>query len=421
MSTDTKVAKWRKRNVILVILWFVFLISYLDRVNFAVTLPVLSKELNFSPSQSGMIMSAFFAGYALLQIVGGIFSDKLGAGRMITIALTWWSAFTAFTGMVGSFSSMVIVRLLFGAGEALHPPAAFKLLSSWFPKEERARANAWNLCSAALGPAFAPLLVVGIMQTWGWRSVFFVFAIPGLLVAVATWLYVRNTPEEHPSITQEELAEIRSTSVTAAQNATPVMTLGEAVKVRNLWLMAVVYFAFGVTFWGFISWLPSYLVKERGFTMIKMGITASIPYFTAFVAMLVAGYITDALFKNRKKQLVTGLYIFAALFMYLAYATSEPNLCVLYLSLTAACLFTSMSLFWALTMDLLPSSVMGFSSGFINTGAQIGGFIAPTVIGFLIEKMGGSFAAGFTFMEISLLAAAVVITFIKQNPDEATT
>lgn len=165
---------------------------------------------------------------------------------------------------------------------------------------------------------------------------------------------------------------------------------------------------------GIPLWLPSYLVDVRQFAMVKMGIVASIPFFASFVAMLVASWVCNRLFGGRKQIFVATCYLLGALFMWLAFAATDSNMCVLWLTLTAAFgIFMPFGVFWAISMEVLPAKVMGFASGFINTGGQIGGFIAPMAIGYLIQYYQGSYAAGFGLMVGCLIAAAVMVVIIR--------
>ncbi len=409
--------QWRVRNKMLLILWLIFLISYLDRVNFAVALPQISAEFGLTAAQKGMVLSAFFVGYGLLQVIAGLLVDRIGARLTMTFALTWWSIFTAATAMAGSFVGMLIVRPLFGAGEAMHPPASWKIISQWFPKHEQVRANSLNLCSIALGPAFAPLLVVALMHLWGWHGVFYAFAIPGFLIAILCWWYMRDRPEDHPSMTTEELAEIR-----AGQPVAKVVTTEEkraamrmAIASPSLWMLMVVYLLFGIAFWGFLSWLPSYLVEARQFAMVKMGLTSSIPFFFSFLAMIFASKVCDLIFRGNKRIFVATCYMLGAVFMYFSFVSADPMMCVFFLTLTAAIgIFMPFGAFWAISMEVLPAEIMGFASGFINTGGQIGGFIAPMAIGYLIQAYAGSFGAGFALMEISLVLSAALLLVVPR-------
>lgn len=410
--------QWRVRNKMLLILWLIFLISYLDRVNFSVALPAISNELGLTAGEKGLVLSAFFIGYGLLQIGAGLMVDRFGGRVTMTLALFWWSLFTAFTGMVGGFIGLLLVRPLFGAGEAMHPPASWKLISQWFPKKEQVRANSLNLCSIALGPAFAPLLVVLLMQWVGWRGVFYIFAIPGFIVTRLCWKYMRDKPEDHPDVTPQELAEIRegqtASDTVALSKEEKRLALAAAVREPGLWMLMGTYLLFGIAFWGFLSWLPSYLVDVRQFAMVKMGLVASIPFFASFVAMLIASWVCNHLFGGRKQIFVATCYLLGALFMWQAFAAADPNMCVLWLTLTAAFgIFMPFGVFWAISMEVLPTKVMGFASGFINTGGQIGGFIAPIAIGYLIQYYQGSYAAGFGLMVGCLIAAAILVLTIR--------
>ena len=184
----------QRRWLLLGASWLVFFVAFLDRVNLSVAMPLIAKDFQLSPEQTGLILSAFFITYTLLQVPGGILGDKIGPKKVMTVALVWWSVMTMATGLTKNFSQLYIVRILFGIGEGVHPPCAFKLNSNWFPNRERATANAIFTSANSLGPAVAPPLAVAIIGAWGWHSIFYIFGILGFLV-IPLWIWiVRNAP-----------------------------------------------------------------------------------------------------------------------------------------------------------------------------------------------------------------------------------
>ena len=158
----------KKRWLVLGVSWIVFFVAFLDRVNLSVAMPLISKEFSLSPEQVGYLFSAFFISYTVFQIPGGYLSDKVGPKKVLLVALVWWSIMTMATGVARTFSQFFIVRVLFGIGEGLQPPCAFKLNSNWFPNQERATANAIFTSACSFGPAIAPSIAVAIIGLWGW-------------------------------------------------------------------------------------------------------------------------------------------------------------------------------------------------------------------------------------------------------------
>ena len=408
--------RWKVRHTVLSIIWAGWLFSFLDRMVISIALPFIGKDLNIDATMQGAILSAFFAGYALFQIPGGMLADKFGPRKVMAIAITWFSVFTTVTGFVSSYSIMLITRCVFGIGEGCFPGASWKMIATYFPPKERATATAIQSSVNTLGPAVASLVAAGIIASFGWRPVFIYLGFPGLLIAVAMWFYFRDNPADHPKITKAELGELSIDGVQSTNGAgnAGLMTFKEFLRKPILWQMVLIWFLFDITFWGFVSWLPSYLMKVRGFSLIKTGITGSIPFFVGTVGMLVGGYLSDRMKGQRKWMFIPNALV-ASLFLYLTYTVQSADMVVVYQSISAFFMFLAMSAFWGLVMDTIPAHIMGSSSGTVNFGGQVAGFISPFVMGYLIDINNGSFDTAFVFLIIAMLASAVVALTVQQE------
>jgi sugar phosphate permease len=404
----------KKRNVILLLLFIIWTLSYMDRMVMTVAIPYIARDLNLSTVEMGVVMSAFFAGYALFQIPGGLLADKFGARKTMVTAISWWSIFTGLTAMVSNLTSMLVVRVLFGIGKASFPGGSWKTLSNWFPKKERATANGFMLSSNALGPAIAPLFVVGIMATFGWRGVFASLVIPGIILSVIMWIVVRDNPADSKMVSPEELKEIQEGSE-ETRNSTKKMSFKDVLSQSMVWKIVFIWFTFDITFWGFSSWIPTYLVQSRGFDMISMGINASIPFFAGTVGLILGGYISDKYFIGKRRNLIIGSDIISALFLYLTFSTDAAGLAMVFLTLAGFFICLSFGAIWALPMNVLQPEVMGSSSALINFGGQAAGFVSPIVIGYLIQQAGGSFDTTFYFLIGAVLVSAVLTLTIHEH------
>lgn len=404
----------KKRNLVLIILFITWTLSYMDRMVMTVAMPYVAKDFNLSPVSMGVVMSAFFAGYALFQVPGGLLADKFGARKTMTTAITWWSIFTALTSFVTNFTNMLIIRVLFGLGEASFPGGSWKTLSKWFPKKERATANGIMMSSNALGPAIAPLFVVGVMTVFGWRSVFQFLFIPGIIVAAALWLIVRDNPADSKLISPEELKVIQNNDG-EDESSTKKMGFKDVIKQSMVWKLVLTWFTFDITFWGFTSWIPTYLVKARGFDMVNMGINASIPFFAGTVGLILGGYISDKYFVGKRRSLIIGSDVLSAICLYFTFSTGAAGLAMVLLSFSGFFICLSFGAIWALPMNVLKPEVMGGSSALINFGGQVAGFISPIVIGYLIEKSGGSFDTAFYFLIAAILVSAVITLTVHDH------
>lgn len=408
--------RWKVRHSILSIIWMGWLFSFLDRMVISVSLPFIGQDLNLDATMQGAILSAFFAGYALFQIPGGMLADKFGFRKVMTFAIAWWSIFASVTGMIVSYPIMLVCRCLFGVGEGCFPGASWKAIATYFPPKERATATAIQSSVNTLGPAVASLVAAGIIATYGWRTVFVALGLPGLLIAAAIWFYFKDNPADHPSMTKEELAELDVQPVTTNANAAASngMTFKEFIKKPILWQMVLIWFLFDITFWGFVSWLPSYLMKVRGFSLLKTGITGSIPFFVGTVGTLLGGYLSDRI-KGQRKWLFVPNALIAGVFLYLTYTVPSADMAILYQSVSSFFMFLAMAAFWGLVMDTIPSNIMGSASGTVNFGGQVAGFISPFVMGYLIDASKGSFDTAFIFLIAAMVASAIVTLTVNQK------
>jgi len=411
-SMGKKVGK--KRNIILAILFLTWTVCYMDRMVMTVAIPYIAKDFNLTPVAMGIVMSAFFAGYALFQIPGGMLADKFGARKVMSIAVSWWSVFTIFTGMAASFTSLLIIRVLFGLGEASFPGGSWKTIANWFPQKERATANSIMMSSNSLGPAIAPLFVVGIMAAYSWRSVFYFLFIPGFIVVALIWVYVKDNPADSKMVSPEELKLIKEENI-ENNGTTKEMSFKDVIKQPVVWKLFFTWFTFDIVFWGFSSWIPTYLVTARGFHLVKMGIIASLPFFAGTVGTVVGGYLSDKFFIGKRRNVIVIFELITAVCLFLTYTTHNEVLAMIYLILTGFFLCIAFGGFWALPMNLLPPKVMGGSSAFINFAGQIAGFISPIVMGILIQKAGGSFGTSFGFLIIAIIASACISFTISEK------
>ena len=199
---------WKARYTVLSLIWLAWLLSFLDRMVMSVSLPFIGRDLNLDTTQQGLIISAFFVGYAAFQIPGGFLADRFGARKIMAIGIAWWSVFTSLTGMVFTLPLMLAVRFLFGIGEGCFPSASWKMISTYFPSKERGRATAIQSTVNTLGPALAVIVAASIIGAFGWHMVFIVLGIPGLLIAAGIYFFTRDNPKDHPSITQQDLDEL---------------------------------------------------------------------------------------------------------------------------------------------------------------------------------------------------------------------
>lgn len=403
---------WKTRYMSLIILFVASIIMYLDRMVISTAIPYIAKDLSLSPIQMGAAMSAFFIGYTTLQIPGGIIVDKIGPRKVAIWGIAWWSTFTVITGMVGSFFSMVAIRALFGAGEGVFPGAMFRTIANWFPKKERGTVVSIMTSTSAWGPALAPIIATLIMAAWGWRAAFYILGVVGVFMIFWIWHDLPDDPAKKKGITAQELAEIQE-EASAKVVAESKYTFWDVIKVPAVWQSAVSLFLFDIGIWGFRTWLPTYLVQARNFSMMKMGIVASLPFFAGGIGYIVGGWLSDRYFTERRKVPIIVCMWISSIFLYLTYVAETTTLLVLWLILAGFFLSVAFGAFWALPITAISKAITGRGMSIINCGGQIAGATAPLIIGFLVQTSGGGFGTTFALMIGGVVVASLFALFVK--------
>lgn len=406
----------KKRWLVLGVSWIVFFVAFLDRVNLSVAMPLISKEFSLSPEQVGYLFSAFFISYTVFQIPGGYLSDKVGPKKVLLVALVWWSIMTMATGVARAFSQFFIVRVLFGIGEGLQPPCAFKLNSNWFPNQERATANAIFTSACSFGPAIAPSIAVAIIGLWGWHALFYIFGALGFVIMPLLYFFVKNSPEEDPDISKEELEYIKSgqTEIVTQTTDSEEVGLMSVLKNRNIVLLALTYFGFMCAFFGLLSWLPSYLVKAGGFELVKMGIFSGLPFLALGIAQPFGGWLSDKVFKGKRKTQAMVVNLAAGPVLYGVVAAPTETIAMALLVCTGFLVGMAFGPLWAMPMESVKRSYVGMATGVMNAGGSIGGILSPIIIGYLVGMSG--YNAAFVFMGGALVFTALVVSLVKLPP-----
>jgi len=296
-------------NVRYRVLWMAFLlaiVTFLDRVCISIAAPYMMADLGLTMVQMGLVFSAFTLAYSLFEVPSGWLGDVIGPRRVLTRIVLWWSAFTMLTGAAQGFRSLVLIRFLFGAGEAGAFPNIARSFSRWFPARERGRANGVMFLGSRLGGMLSAPIALQLVSVWGWRASFVVFGLLGLVWAAAWYAWYRDRPEDHPGVGAEELAWIRQDSNLRPRQEPPSPPAGTEVasthtpwaallRSRNLYAICAMYFAFGYGLYFYFTWLPTYLIKELGFSLFSGGLFAALPFLLAGIADIVGGWLTDSL------------------------------------------------------------------------------------------------------------------------------
>src|SRR2546428_1815795 len=285
----------RVRYAVLAFMCSLSVITYLDRVCISGSAPYIVSDLGLTPVEMGLAFTAFGIAYAAFEVPSGWLGDMIGARKVMTRIVVWWSVFTTLTGLVRNLSSLVAVRFLFGAGEAGAFPNSTKVISRWMPTGGRGFARGVVWMCARMGGALAPGLVVFMISRMGWRPSFWVFGVLGLVWAVLFWSWFRDTPGEKPGVNEMELQIIqRGQTLRPARRQVPWTRL---LLSGNLWAICWMYFGMAYGWYFYITWLPTYL-KARGATMLQAGVYGGMPLFLCALGCGLGGVLTGYVVKK---------------------------------------------------------------------------------------------------------------------------
>jgi sugar phosphate permease len=409
----------RGRWYILLLISVMYLITYLDRVNISTAAPVISKEFGFDNITMGYIFSAFVWAYALFQVPGGWLSDRFGARKVLGSVVGYWSVMTAATGLAFSATSFIVIRFLFGVGEAGAFPGATRAMQLWYPRQERGFVQGITHSASRAGAAIAPPIVLLIMLNLGWRWSFYICGMIGFVWALWwSWSY-RNLPEEHSMVNPAELERIRGVGPQGIVNPPPIekqanVPWATLLRSANMWAVMLAYFTYVYCLWIFLTWLTKYLVDVRHFTLLKGGLLASLPLWAGVVGDTAGGLATDWLLKRtgsarigRRVVAIVGLLGCAA-FIVPAALTEDAYTAVGCLTASMFFLECTIGPSWAVPMDT-GGKYSGTVSGMMNMAGNFGGAISPIVFGYLAQ--GDNWQAPFIVAACLLVAGAAVWAF----------
>jgi sugar phosphate permease len=395
-------------------------VTYLDRVCISAAAPAIMKELNLSVLQMSAVFSAFILAYSIFEVPSGWLGDVRGPRRVLTRIVIWWSAFTMLTGAAQGFRSLVAIRFLFGAGEAGAFPNIIRSFARWFPLRERGRASGVMFLGSRVGGMLSAPIALLLIGQIGWRLSFVVFGAMGFVWAAAWAWWYRDRPSEHPGVNAEELAWIEQDgAAAAAQAATPWRLL---LTSRNLWAICAMYSAYGYGLYFYLTWLPTYLISELGFSALGGGFFASLPFLLAGIADVAGGWLTDHLaarYSLRVARCGLGSAAFAttAMLLFASTQTPSPTAKAILLALALGSADLSLSACWAAPLDVAAAHA-GVVTGFMNTFGNLGGLLAPLVVGWAVERQ-HSWTLPFHITAVVYVAGA--LAWLAIDPDQKIT
>ena len=382
-------------------------IAYLDRVCIATAAPAMKADLGLSDTEMGLVFSAFTLAYAIFEVPSGWFADRFGPRLALTRIVIWWSLMTAATGMATGFASLFAIRLLFGMGEAGAFPATARVYASWLPAAQRGGVFGLLIMAGALGGAATQPLVVAMLGVMEWHHVFEIFGLVGLGWAVVWWAWFRDHPHQHAQVNAAERRVIGAPGEAPAHVRVPWAGL---VRSRPLIALCSMYGAAIYGWYFYLTWLPTYLLRARGFDLKAVGWLAALPLLAIAAGVFLGGWLSDVLTHRwgsragRRTPGVVGLPL-AALAVIGAIVTATPMHSALLLAAAAGLAALGVAPAWAVCLEIGGANA-GVVSGVMNTFGNLGGALSPVVVGICLQRWGSWDAPLYSVAVLYLVAAA---------------
>ncbi|GJD52756.1 D-galactonate transporter [Methylobacterium crusticola] len=397
--------RWRIFAVVFVLV----VINLIDRTALSIAMPTIAREFSLSPTMQGLILSAFFWTYALLQVPGGWLIDRFGPRRLIAGATIGWGLFQALAAAATGGTSLLLTRLGLGAAEAPLFPAGAKLNALWLSPEERGRGAVLMDSGSPLGAAFGGAIIAFLILWLGsWRLAFLAAGLATIALGYLAWRTLRDDPARHPGVNPAELARIRGA---AAGGAAPAAeTAPDRITARSMTGLLVGRMSWAMINFGLLTWGPSYLAQARGFDLKQMGYATFVIFLCGMAGSLFAGFSADWLFARGlsrgriyKGMLGASGLAVAAAFLALP-QVADPVAAVAILSATLFFLYWG-SLYWSLPVMLAPRDKVGVVGGTMNFAGSASGIAVPIITGFVLQTTG-------TYLAVLLYFAACAVLYV---------
>jgi ACS family hexuronate transporter-like MFS transporter len=411
----------KKRWQLVLLLFLAGVINYLDRSALSVAAPLITKDLSLSPADLGIIFSSFFVGYAMFNFIGGWASDRFGGRRVFAAAMALWSLFCGMTAVATGFTSLLVIRVVFGVGEGPLSATINKVVNTWFPHREAASAVGIANCGTPLGGAIAGPIVGLMAVTLGWRVAFVAIGVLGF-VWLAFWLKLASeTPRDHPAITAEELREIEADHAdpTAGPSSRP---LGFYLRQPMVLATAMAFFGYNYILFFFLTWFPSYLTMAQHLSIKDMSLATVLPWTLGFIGLALGGVMSDAVFRRTgralfaRKLVLTACLAVSAICVALAGLVTTAASALALMSCAVFFLYLTGSTYWAIIQDTVRGENIGGVGGFVHAVANCAGIIGPAVTGFIVQATGAFTSAFVLAGAIAISGVVGVLVFVRPIP-----
>ncbi len=399
------------------VVFITYSLAYLDRANFAFGMAGgMAKDLHIDTATSSLLGSLFFLGYFFFQIPGVYYATKGSARRLIFICLLLWGGLAMATGIVSNIHWLMVIRFLLGVVEGAVLPSMLVLLSRWFTRTERSRANSLLMFGNPVTVLWMSIASGYLVHALGWRWMFIWEGLPAIIWAFCWWRLVADRPENAAWLPPAERETLLMSIRIEQQSIPPVRNYLAAFKSRKVMLLCLLYALWSIGVYGFVIWLPSIIHAAPGMDIITTGWLSAFPYLLAIIGMLAASRFSDR--TGNRKIVVWPCLLLAAITFYLSYLTGTHHFWLSFalLSLAGMAMYTPYGPFFAMITEILPANVAGGAIALINSFGALGSFAGSYLVGYF-NGATGHFDASYIFMSASLLLSAIAALLLRLNSD----
>jgi len=391
-------------------------LAYLDRANFGFAAAgEMAKDLHITAATSSLLGSLFFLGYFFFQIPGAHYAANKSAKKLIFWSLILWGALAAATGLVNNITLLMIIRFMLGVVESAVMPSMIILLSRWFTKQERSRANTFLILGNPVTILWMSILSGYLVNAAGWRWMFIWEGLPAIIWAFFWWRLVKDRPANATWLTQDEKHSLETVLQKEQQSIKAVKNYAAAFKSKAVILLCLQYALWSIGVYGFVIWLPSIIKAAPQMSIIKTGWLSSLPYAFAIIGMITASYFSDKTLN--RKIFVWPFLLIASLAFYGSYLVGTNNFWLSFVLLVIAgtAMYAPYGPFFAILTEILPANVTAGAIALINSFGALGSFAGSYLVGYLNGTTGG-FGASYIFMAGSVLLSAIITMFVSREP-----
>ncbi|BCJ85686.1 MFS transporter [Effusibacillus dendaii] len=385
----------------LIIVWLAFLFSFVDRLSWPPIIPIASKELGMTAAQAGSYMTAFYVGYVITQLPGGLLTDRFGYRKVLLGSFFIMGIFTALMGMIQSFEQGLVLRILAGLGSGAVFSACVRAIFDWFPAKGRGTAMGFFMTASSLGVSVVNLFVPTVTKSYGWQTAFLVAGFLPILGLVLGYFFLKE----------------RTSAAEQRQNAQSSVGFWKDVagmfKNRNLMMAGMSGFCAMWATWGTATWANTYMNKGLHMSLVQAGFIMSIYGMAALLCKPIIGILSDILKVQRRVLLFVVLICFGPVLLWFG-STTSISLLYLIAPILGIAAFVYSPIMNNYIGELVDQRLVGTATGFVNTIWQLGSLISPLAVGAVIDATHNYFYA-FVTLAIGPVLAAFIILLVKEK------